>query len=70
MPQTSAWAESLRVALGAGFCGALTTYSTLGYETHRLTEDGAGFYALASVADNLFAGLGAAVIGAAFAIGP
>ena len=53
--------------LGPGFCGALTTYSTFGYETHRLAEDGSRFLAAANVALNLLAGLGAAFIGVAIA---
>jgi CrcB protein len=53
--------------LGPGFCGALTTYSTFGYETLRLAEDGSRFLASANIAINLFAGLGAAFIGVAIA---
>lgn len=54
-------------AIGTGFCGALTTYSTFGFETVRLVEDGARFYAVVNVIASLLAGLGAAVIG--FALG-
>ena len=54
--------------LGPGFCGALTTYSTFGYETLRLAEDGSRFLASANIAINLFAGLGAAFIGVATAV--
>ena len=49
--------------LGPGFCGALTTYSTFGYETLRLAEEGSRFLASANIAMNLLAGLGAAFIG-------
>jgi CrcB protein len=49
--------------LGTGFCGALTTYSTFGFETIRLIEDRAGFYALANVVASIVAGLGAAFVG-------
>ena len=50
-------------AVGTGFCGALTTYSTLGYETLRLYESGAWFYAIGNVMVSLAAGLGAAALG-------
>jgi fluoride exporter len=53
--------------LGPGFCGALTTYSTFGYETLRLAEDGSRSLATANIAINLFAGLGAAFVGVAIA---
>jgi CrcB protein len=49
--------------VGTGFCGALTTYSTFGFETMRLVEDGARFYALLNVVTSVAAGFGAAVIG-------
>jgi CrcB protein len=51
------------LAAGTGFCGALTTYSTLGYETVRLAEDGAYGYALVNVVGTLVAGLAAAWTG-------
>ena len=49
--------------LGVGFCGALTTYSTFGYETLRLFDGGARFYALANVGISMAAGLGAVSVG-------
>lgn len=48
---------------GIGFCGALTTWSTFGYETLRLLESGARRYAVFNVALTLSAGLGAAALG-------
>jgi CrcB protein len=52
---------------GTGFCGALTTYSTFGYETLRLAEDGARTYAVLNAAASIIAGLGAAYCGMALA---
>lgn len=52
---------------GTGLCGALTTYSTFGYETLRLVEDGAGHYAVFNAAASIGAGLGAAFCGMAVA---
>jgi CrcB protein len=57
----------VQLLLGTGLCGALTTYSTLSYETLRLAEEGAGFFAAANAAASIVAGLGAAFTGAAFA---
>ena len=54
-------------AVGTGFCGALTTYSTFSYETVRLVEDGALRYALFNALGSLAVGLLAAWAGATLA---
>lgn len=48
---------------GTGFCGTLSTYSTFGYETLRLAQDGARLHAAANVAVSLIGGIGAAALG-------
>lgn len=62
---SGAAAEHLRLLLGTGLCGALTTYSTFSYETLRLAESGARLIATANVALSLVASLGAAFAGVA-----
>ncbi|GGX01958.1 putative fluoride ion transporter CrcB 2 [Streptomyces malachitofuscus] len=57
----------LRLLLGTGLCGALTTYSTFSYETLRLAGAGARGYAALNVVASVAAGLGAAFVGAALA---
>ncbi|WP_419997846.1 fluoride efflux transporter CrcB [Streptomyces boninensis] len=59
--------DRLQLLLGTGLCGALTTYSTFSYETLRLAEEGARFYAAANAVASVVAGLGAVFVGVAVA---
>lgn len=59
--------EPVMAAVGVGFCGALTTYSTFGYETVRLAQNRAWCYAAVNVTASILAGLGAAYGGLVFA---
>ncbi|TMM42589.1 MAG: fluoride efflux transporter CrcB [Actinobacteria bacterium] len=58
---------SLIALLGTGLCGALTTYSTFGYETIRLLEERSRQYAVLNAVASVVAGLGAAFCGIATA---
>ncbi|WBB56254.1 CrcB family protein [Verrucosispora sp. WMMD573] len=58
---------SLLALLGVGLCGALTTYSTFGYETIRLFEHGARLSALVNAGVSVVAALGAAFVGVTLA---
>src|SRR5437773_7780064 len=50
-------ADALRLALGVGFLGAYTTFSTFEYETHALFEDGVWLTAVTNMFLSLFVGL-------------
>jgi CrcB protein len=54
-----AWAA----VIGTGFCGALTTYSTFGYETFALLERRATRSAVGNVVGSIVAGIAAAALG-------
>jgi CrcB protein len=49
--------EAMRLALGVGFLGAFTTFSTFEFETHALFDDGSWVMATANMSASLFVGL-------------
>lgn len=60
---TPAFVQTL---FGVGLCGALTTFSTFGYETMRLFSTRARLYAVSNVLVTVLAGFAAALTGIAF----
>jgi fluoride exporter len=49
--------EAMRLALGVGFLGAFTTFSTFEFETHALFDDGSWLTATTNMFASLFIGL-------------
>jgi len=54
-----------RVALGTGFCGAYTTFSTYSFETFELLERGEVRRGVANALGSMAVGLAAAAVGLA-----
>jgi fluoride exporter len=59
--------HDLLALLGTGLCGALTTYSTFGYETVRLIQQRTTILAAFNAVASIVGGFGAAYLGAAIA---
>ena len=55
--------DDVRMALGVGFLGAFTTFSTFGYETVVMLRDGRTAAAGMYVAASIVLGVGAAALG-------
>lgn len=55
--------DAVRLALGVGFLGGFTTYSTFMFESHALLDDGEWLVVAANVALSVFVGLVAVRLG-------
>jgi CrcB protein len=55
--------DTTRLAIGVGFVGAYTTFSTFMYESNKLADEGAGFEALIYISGSLILGIVAVRLG-------
>ena len=55
--------DTTRLAIGVGFVGAYTTFSTFMYESNRLMDDGAGLEATLNLIGSLVVGIIAVRLG-------
>ena len=55
--------DTARLAIGAGFVGAYTTFSTFMYESSRLADEGAGLEAIMNLLGSLILGILAVRLG-------
>lgn len=60
--------EWVMTVVGTGFCGALTTFSTFGFETVRLVEEGSVLAAALNTVGSLAVGIAACAGGWALAV--
>lgn len=68
LAQSGGVSDDIRLILLTGFCGGLTTFSTLGVETVQLVLGGKARFAALSMLANLVLGIGVAALAYALVI--